>query len=212
MSAAVSRGGGLLQNILFTFCRIGAHRLTCALLARQRRAASLRLVAVPCGGGVSRRLTLDEPTSARSARGFLALIWRDLGVSRRGRARRLACTLNRSSKTSRMRIGSSRIAPSHYRQFLDAQQDFIVRRSGDGHARVCQRRILRCLRRSPRRRGWLDVPAAGRSDGGPGEAIGQSAAAFELLRTRKGKRWIAWDEFRSHGTIVGETGNPKRWP
>ena len=81
---------------------------------------------------------------------------------------------------------------SHYRQLLDAQQDFIVRRSENGHlvfanASFCETFDVRredvlgpcssrpSLRQNPRR----SHPA--------------NIAASRPLRTRKGKRWIAWD-------------------
>jgi two-component system, sensor histidine kinase len=93
---------------------------------------------------------------------------------------------------------------SHYRQFLDAQQDFIVRRSGDGH--VVFANAAFCNAFDVRREdvvGSMFQPPVIRT-----EAPAKPSAnhrRFELLRTRSGKRWIAWDESK----VRNDLGEPE---
>ncbi len=82
---------------------------------------------------------------------------------------------------------------SHYRELLDAQQDFVVRRSFDGHlvfanSAFCDAfdvgcdDILGSIFQPPV---ILEEPETEPSSCG--------RRVVQLLRTRKGKRWIAWD-------------------
>lgn len=89
-----------------------------------------------------------------------------------------------------------------YRQFLDAQRDFVVRRSLDGRLRFANRAffdafeiraedIIGSIYRPPVVR---TEPLAGSSSSG--------RRTLELLRTRHGRRWIAWET----SEVRGETG------
>lgn len=89
-----------------------------------------------------------------------------------------------------------------YRQFLDAQRDFVVRRSLDGRLRFAnlaffnafdmrREEIIGSIYRPPVIR---TVPLGGSSPSG--------RRTLELLRTRHGKRWIAWET----SEVRGETG------
>jgi signal transduction histidine kinase len=80
-----------------------------------------------------------------------------------------------------------------YHQLVDAQQDFITRRSGDGHLTFANATF--CDAFEVRREeiiGSLFQPPVVRSE--PVTRSGPSRRRIELLRTRKGKRWISWDE------------------
>ena len=93
---------------------------------------------------------------------------------------------------------------SHYRQFLDAQQDFIVRRSGDGH--VVFANAAFCKAFDVRREdvvGSMFQPPVVRTEV-PAKPP-SNHRRFELLRTCKGKRWIAWDESK----VRNDLGEPE---
>ncbi|HML28436.1 MAG TPA: ATP-binding protein, partial [Hyphomicrobium sp.] len=81
-----------------------------------------------------------------------------------------------------------------YRQFLDSQRDFIVRRALDGRLVFANTAFLDAFGVS------IDdilnsrfCPSILRREAAAGTATA-SLRTIELLSTRKGKRWIAWDE------------------
>ncbi|WP_409561675.1 ATP-binding protein [Hyphomicrobium sp. MC8b] len=81
-----------------------------------------------------------------------------------------------------------------YRQFLDSQRDFIVRRAKDGRLVFANTAFLEAFGvRSEDILGSRFRPHILRSE----STVGMSATnlrTIELLPTRRGKRWIAWDE------------------
>lgn len=89
-----------------------------------------------------------------------------------------------------------------YRQFLDSQRDFIVRRSKDGRLVFANTAFLDAFGvRSKDILGSRFRPRTLRSE----STVGISATnlrTIELLTTRRGKRWIAWDETE----VVTENG------
>ena len=83
---------------------------------------------------------------------------------------------------------------SHYRQLLDAQQDFVLRRSIDGHLVFANSAF--CDAFDVRREdvlGSMFAPPVVRSEPA-GESSGSGRRIVQLVRTREGKRWVAWDE------------------
>lgn len=83
---------------------------------------------------------------------------------------------------------------ARYRQFLDAQRDFVVRRSLDGRLVFANFAFLEAFDvRGEDVVGSVFRPPVVRT-----EPLVQSSTAgrrvLELIRTRNGKRWIAWDE------------------
>lgn len=89
-----------------------------------------------------------------------------------------------------------------YRQFLDSQRDFIVRRAKDGRLVFANTAFLDAFGvRSKDILGSRFRPRTLRSE----STVGISATnlrTIELLTTRRGKRWIAWDETE----VVTENG------
>jgi len=89
-----------------------------------------------------------------------------------------------------------------YRRFLDAQTDLIVRYSLDGRLRFANRAFLKAFGVTAEKivgSGYRPtvikaVPAAG--------SPASARRTLELLRTRQGNRWIAWDA----SEVIGETG------
>jgi PAS domain S-box-containing protein len=90
---------------------------------------------------------------------------------------------------------------SRYRQLLDAQQDFVVRRSRDGHIVFANSAFCDAfdVRREDVLGSIFEPPViAAEPETKPSPNIRR---VVELLRTLKGERWIAWDacEVRSDG-------------
>jgi signal transduction histidine kinase len=82
---------------------------------------------------------------------------------------------------------------SHYRELLDAQQDFVVRRSFDGHlvfanSAFCDAFDVGC----DDILGSIFQPPVILEESET-ELSSRGRRVVQLLRTRKGKRWIAWD-------------------
>lgn len=91
-----------------------------------------------------------------------------------------------------------------YRQFLDSQRDFIVRRAKDGRLVFANTAFLEAFGvRSEDILGSRFRPHILRSEA----TVGMSSTnlrTIELLPTRRGKRWIAWDEMEvlTHDGVV----------
>lgn len=81
-----------------------------------------------------------------------------------------------------------------YRQFLDSQRDFIVRRTRDGRLVFANSAFLDAFEvSSDEVIGTRYRPRAFRRDAAISTST-TSLRTLELLSTRRGKRWIAWDE------------------
>ncbi|WP_172636522.1 ATP-binding protein [Hyphomicrobium sp. MC1] len=81
-----------------------------------------------------------------------------------------------------------------YRQFLDSQRDFIVRRAKDGRLVFANTAFLEAFGvRSEDILGSRFRPHILRSESTAGMSA-TNLRTIELLPTRRGKRWIAWDE------------------
>ena len=81
-----------------------------------------------------------------------------------------------------------------YREFLDAQRDFIVRRARDGHVTFANTSFLSAFGVTSRDiLGTIYRPEPLRSEIVVGTTT-SGQRTIELLATRKGRRWIAWDE------------------
>jgi len=82
---------------------------------------------------------------------------------------------------------------SYYRELLDAQHDFVVRRSEDGRLVFANRAFCDAFGVCRENlSGSTFVPEILREEPFP-DATGFGSRTVQLLRTRKGKRWIAWD-------------------
>ncbi|WP_045834599.1 ATP-binding protein [Hyphomicrobium sp. 99] len=89
-----------------------------------------------------------------------------------------------------------------YRQFLDAQRDFVVRHSLDGRLRFANRAFISAFDlRSEDVIGSIYRPPIIRTEPIAGSSS-SGRRTLELLRTRHGKRWIAWNT----SEVIGETG------
>ena len=93
---------------------------------------------------------------------------------------------------------------SHYRQLLDAQQDFIVRRSENGHLVFANASFCEAfdVRREDVLGSMFQPPVITTEP--QAKPSSQHRRFVELLRTRKGKRWIAWDGSKVRNDL-GET-------
>ena len=93
---------------------------------------------------------------------------------------------------------------SHYRQLLDAQQDFIVRRSENGHLVFANASFCEAfdVRREDVLGSMFQPPVITTEP--QAKPSSRHRRFVEFLRTRKGKRWIAWDESKVHNDL-GET-------
>lgn len=82
---------------------------------------------------------------------------------------------------------------SHYRQLLDAQDDFVVRRSIDGQLVFANKSFCDAFEvHSQDVLGTRFYPPSIREEGE--QASTHNRRKVQLLRTRQGERWIAWDE------------------
>ncbi|MBY0560235.1 MAG: response regulator [Hyphomicrobium sp.] len=89
-----------------------------------------------------------------------------------------------------------------YRQFLDAQRDFVVRCSLDGRLRFANRAFFDAFDiRAEDITGSIYRPPVVRTEPLAGSSS-SGRRTLELLRTRHGKRWIAWET----SEVRGETG------
>lgn len=177
-------------------------------------AASVALVAgaiLAVTGLLWRSWTLDAPTVFV----LIGLLLLTLGAFvRLPHARRLRQSLRRISK----RFGDARtekleeIKDAHwaredratyYRDLLDAQQDFVVRRSADGRLTFANKAFCDAFDVGPDEIiGALFDPPVVLSE--PLTQLTSNARrTVDLVTTRKGKRWIVWDQ-RDVKTDAGE--------
>jgi len=92
---------------------------------------------------------------------------------------------------------------SQYRELLDVQRDFVVRRSADGRLVFANRAFCEAFGvRCEALLGSTFEPPVLAEDDRPDEASACDFRVAQLLRTQMGKRWIAWD-FQE---IKGEQG------
>ncbi|WP_244437733.1 PAS domain-containing hybrid sensor histidine kinase/response regulator [Hyphomicrobium denitrificans] len=81
----------------------------------------------------------------------------------------------------------------HYRELLDVQRDFVIRRSADGRLVFANRAFCDAFGvRSEALLGSTFEPPVLIEDEWP-EPSAYDRRVVQLLRTQKGKRWIAWD-------------------
>jgi len=122
------------------------------------------------------------------------VIARAIRLRRHGQMRKLE-----EMKDAHWQLSDSAV---RYRQFFDAQHDFVVRRSLDGRLRFANRAffnafevrgedVLGSIYRPPIIK---TEPVAGSSQSG--------RRTLEFMRTRHCRRWIAWDT----SEVIGETG------
>jgi PAS domain S-box-containing protein len=80
-----------------------------------------------------------------------------------------------------------------YRQLLDVQRDFVVRRSADGRIVFANRAFCEAfgVRCEDLLNSTFDPPVLA-VDAGPEDSL-SDRRVVQLLRTQKGNRWIAWD-------------------
>jgi len=82
---------------------------------------------------------------------------------------------------------------SQYRELLDVQRDFVVRRSADGRLVFANRAFCDAfgVRRDTLLGSMFEPPVLAEDD--HSDAAAYDCRGAQLLHTRKGKRWIAWD-------------------
>jgi signal transduction histidine kinase/CheY-like chemotaxis protein len=84
---------------------------------------------------------------------------------------------------------------SHYRQLLDAQDDFVIRRSIDGQLVFANKSFCDAFEvRSQDVFGTIFRPPLICEEEDVEPPLTHSRRKVQLLRTRYGERWIAWDE------------------
>ncbi|CEJ83654.1 PAS/PAC sensor hybrid histidine kinase [Hyphomicrobium sp. GJ21] len=91
---------------------------------------------------------------------------------------------------------------SQYRELLDVQRDFVVRRSADGRLVFANRAFCEAfgVRSEALLGSKFEPPVLAEDD--YSEAVAYDCRGAQLVHTQKGKRWIAWD-FQE---IKGEEG------
>jgi len=147
-------------------------------------AALLGTVLLAAGGVAS--ILVSHPWTEIVARGAR--------LRRRDRMRKLE-----AMKDTHWQLSDSAV---RYRQFLDAQRDFIVRRSLDGRLRFANLAFFNAFDiRGEDTIGSIYRPPIVRTEPLAGSSS-SSRRTLELMRTRHGKRWIAWET----SDVSGETG------